>query len=110
MKFGQMDRRITLQRATLATNAYGERVETWGTLATVWAQVQYKEGSGKEAVQSDQLFSSQPVHFIIRYSTDVSSIRPSDRVSYNGDTYQIEGIQEIGRAEGLRIVTTLRGE
>lgn len=110
MKFGQMDRRITLQRATLATNAYGERVETWGTLATVWAQIQYKEGSGKEAVQSDQLFSSQPVHFIIRYSTDVSSIRPSDRVSYNGDTYQIEGIQEIGRAEGLRIVTTLRGE
>ena len=110
MKFGQMDRRITLQRATLATNAYGERVETWGTLATVWAQVQYKEGSGKEAVQSDQLFSSQPVHFIIRYSTDVSSIRPSDRVSYNGDTYQIEGIQEIGRAEGLRIFTTLRGE
>lgn len=110
MKFGQMDRRITLQRATLATNAYGERVETWGTLATVWAQIQYKEGSGKEAVQSDQLFSSQPVHFIIRYSTDVSSIRPSDRVSYNGDTYQIEGIQEIGRSEGLRIVTTLRGE
>lgn len=110
MKFGQMDRRITLQRATLATNAYGERVETWGTLATVWAQIQYKEGSGKEAVQSDQLFSSQPVHFIIRYSTDVSSIRPSDRVSYNGDTYQIEGIQEIGRAEGLRIVTTLRSE
>ena len=110
MKFGQMDRRIVLQRATLATNAYGERVETWGTLATVWAQIQYKEGSGKEAVQSDQLFSSQPVHFIIRYSTDVSSIRPSDRVSYNGDTYQIEGIQEIGRAEGLRIVTTLRGE
>lgn len=110
MKFGQMDRRITLQRATLATNAYGERVETWGTLATVWAQIQYKEGSGKEAVQSDQVFSSQPVHFIIRYSTDVSSIRPSDRVSYKGDTYQIEGIQEIGRAEGLRIVTTLRGE
>jgi SPP1 family predicted phage head-tail adaptor len=110
MKFGQMDRRITLQRAALATNAYGERVETWGTLATVWAQIQYKEGSGKEAVQSDQLFSSQPVHFIIRYSTDVSSIRPSDRVSYNGDTYQIEGIQEIGRAEGLRIVTTLRSE
>jgi len=110
MKFGQMDRRIVLQRATLATNAYGERVETWGTLATVWAQIQYKEGSGKEAVQSDQLFSSQPVHFIIRYSTDVSGIRPSDRVSYNGDTYQIEGIQEIGRAEGLRIVTTLRGE
>ena len=72
--------------------------------------MQYKEGSGREAVQSDQIYSSQPVHFIIRYSSDVSAIRPSDRVSYNGDIYQIEGIQEIGRQEGFRIVTTLRGE
>jgi len=105
-----MDRRITLQRATLAANAYGERAETWGTLATVWAEIQYKEGSGREAVQSDQLYSRQPVHFIIRYSSDVASIRPSDRVAYNSDNYQIEAIQEIGRREGLRIVTTLRGE
>ena len=105
-----MDRRIGIQRATLTANAYGERAETWATLATVWAEIQYKEGSGREAVQSDQLYSSQPVHFIIRYSSDVSDIRPSDRVSYNGDTYQIEGIQEIGRREGFRIVTTLRGE
>jgi len=105
-----MDRRITLQRATLAANAYGERAETWSTLATVWAEIQYKEGSGREAVQSDQLYSRQPVHFIIRYSSDVSSVRPSDRVSYKGDIYEIEGVQEIGRAEGLRIVTSLRGE
>ena len=110
MRFGTMDRRITIKRATLSANAYGERAETWGTLATVWAEVQYKEGSGREAVQSDQLYSSQPVHFIIRYSSDVSGIRPSDRVSYNGDTYQIEGVQEIGRQEGFRIVTSLRGE
>jgi SPP1 family predicted phage head-tail adaptor len=72
-----MDRRITLQRATLAANAYGERAETWSTLATVWAEMQYKEGSGREAVQSDQLYSRQPVHFIIRYSSDVSSVRPA---------------------------------
>ena len=110
MRFGTMDRRITIQRATLSANAYGERAETWDTLAAIWAEVQYKEGSGREAVQSDQIYSSQPVHFIIRYSSDVSDIRPSDRVRYDGLTYQIEGIQEIGRQEGLRIVTTLRGE
>jgi SPP1 family predicted phage head-tail adaptor len=109
MRFGTMDRRITIQRATLSANAYGERAETWGTLATVWAEVQYKVGGG-ESLQSDQVFSEQRVHFIIRYSSDVSSVKPSDRVSYNGSSYQIEGVQEIGRGEGLRIVTTLRGE
>lgn len=104
-----MDRRIGIQRATLTANAYGERAETWATLATVWAEVQYKVGGG-ESVQSDQVFSEQRVHFIIRYSSDVSDIRPSDRIKYNGNNYQIEGVQEIGRGEGLRIVTTLRGE
>jgi len=37
-------------------------------------------------------------------------VKPSDRVSYNGNIYQIEGVQEIGRQEGFRIVTSLRGE
>jgi len=104
-----MDRRIAIQRATLTVNAYGERAESWVTIATVWAEIQYKT-SGTESIQSDQIFSEQRLNFIIRYSSDVSDLKPSDRVSYNSDTYQIEAIQEIGRQEGLRIVTTLRGE
>lgn len=110
MRFGSMDRRIAIQRATLTVNAYGERAESWATIATVWAEVQYKEGSGSESIQSDQVMSKQPIHFIVRYSSDVSDLKPSDRVSYKSNVYQIEGIQEIGRQEGLRIVTTLRGE
>ena len=104
-----MDRRITIQRATLSANPYGERAETWGTLATVWAQVQYRVGGG-ESLQSDQVFSEQRVNFIVRYSSDVSSVKPSDRINYNSDIYEIERVQEIGRNEGFRIITTLRGE
>ena len=104
-----MDSRVAIQRATLTVNSYGERAESWATIATVWAEVQYKVGGG-ESLQSDQVFSEQRVHFIIRYSSDVSDLKPSDRVSYKSNVYQIEGIQEIGRQEGLRIVTTLRGE
>ncbi len=104
-----MDRRISVERATLVTNAYGERVETWAALANVWADVSYKAG-GSESIQSEQVFSEQRVNFTIRYSNAVSSLRTSDRVTYAGEIYQIEGVQEIGRNEGLRIVTTLRGE
>tara|TARA_R110000850_G_scaffold266393_1_gene396696 strand:- start:107 stop:439 length:333 start_codon:yes stop_codon:yes gene_type:complete len=110
MIFGRMDRRIVIQRATLTTNNYGERAEAWGTLATVWADVLYKLGSGSESIQSEQILSKQPINFTIRYSQAVSGVRPSDRISYNGDIYQIEAVQEIGRNEGLRVVTTLRGE
>ena len=51
-----MDRRIAIQRATLTVNAYGERAESWATIATVWAEIQYKT-SGTESIQSDQIFS-----------------------------------------------------
>ena len=110
MRFGKMDRRIVIERATLTTNTYGERAESWGTLATVWAEISYKFGSGTESIQSDQILTKQPVSFIIRYSTTTSGVIPTDRVNYDGNYYQIEALQEIGRAEGLRIVTTLRGE
>ena len=109
MKIGKLDRRITIERATLTLNDYGERAETWTTLATVWAEVNYR-GSGSESIQSDQVYAVQPVHFILRYSSTVSDVRPSDRVSYNGQLYQIEAVQEIGREEGLRLVTTSTGE
>jgi len=108
MKFGRMDARITIQRATVVTNDYGERVPTWATLATVWADIIWREGSGAERIASDQILSKQPVHFLIRYSTTVSSVSAKDRVSYGGKSYEIETIQEIGRNDGLRLTCTLR--
>lgn len=108
MKFGRMDSRILIERATLTTNAYGERAMSWSTLATVWADVIFREGSGTEVVQSLQLLSKQPVHFIIRYSTTVAGVTPKDRVTYNSKVYNIEAIQEIGRNEGLRLTCTIR--
>lgn len=108
MKFGRMDSRILIERATLTTNAYGERTQAWTTLATVWADVIFREGSGNEQVQSLQLMSKQPVHFIIRYSTTVAGVTPKDRVTYNSKEYNIEAIQEIGRNEGLRLTCTIR--
>jgi len=110
MKIGKLDRRITIQRATLTVNDYGERAETWTTLATVWAEVNFRPGSGSETIESDQVFAVQRVRFVIRYSSTVSDLKPSDRVSYNGQLYQIEAVQEIGREEGLRLVTTSTGE
>ena len=108
MKFGRMDARITIQRATVVTNDYGESVPTWATLATVWADVIWREGSGAERIASDQILSKQPVHFLIRYSTTVSSVSAKDRVAYGGKSYEIETIQEIGRNDGLRLTCTLR--
>lgn len=108
MKFGRMDSRITIQRATTTTDLYGQRVESWGTLATVWADVIYREGSGNESIASEQVFSKQPVHFVIRYGSTWADVNPKDRVSYNSKAYNIEAVQEIGRNDGLRLTCTIR--
>jgi SPP1 family predicted phage head-tail adaptor len=108
MKFGRMDSRIAIERTTTTTNAYGERTNTWGTLATVWADVIYRDGSGSETIQSAQVLSKQPVHFLIRYSTTVADVSPKDRVSYNSKLYNIEAVQEVGRNDGLRLTCTIR--
>ena len=33
-----MDRLVELQRRSLTRNAYGEQVESWTTIASVWAE------------------------------------------------------------------------
>jgi SPP1 family predicted phage head-tail adaptor len=106
MNIGNMDRRIALQSASLSTNNYGEREQTWSTYATVWAQLKYRTGS--EKVQDDQVSSTEGATFNIRYSTDTSAAKASDRVVYNGENYEILHIQELGRREGLSLVCELR--
>jgi len=106
MNIGHMDRRIQLQSATLTTNGYGERTESWATYATVWAAIVYKGGS--EKVSGDQVSSTNKVEFRIRYSTDVSGCVASDRVLYNSQYYQVLAVEEIGRREGLTLICELR--
>jgi head-tail adaptor len=74
----------------------------------VWADVIYRDGSGGESVQSAQIMSKQPVHFVIRYGSGWADVNPKDRVSYNSKLYNIEAVQEIGRNEGLRLTCTIR--
>ena len=106
MRFGRADRRIALQSSTLATNAYGQRVATWATYATVWAQLTYT--GGDEKLQSDQVSSTVKTQFKIRYSSDTSSVKPSDRVVYNGNNYEVLYVQEVGRSEALNLICELR--
>jgi len=101
MRIGQSDRRITVQRYTTSTNAYGERIQTWSTLITVWAELM-KTGEGMtEKITGDQDMPVQRLRFKIRSSSDSRGIKADDRVLYNSKYYNIQGIEEIGRNDQL---------
>lgn len=97
---GQLDRRITLQTFSEATDSFGQEVKTYSTLTSVWANV--KEKIGSEGEDGDMLAATKKVEFIIRYRTDVNE---QMRISYNSNTYKIQAIQNAdARKAFLKLV------
>lgn len=104
---GKLDRRIKIERYTVAQNSLGEEIETWGELDTVWSAV--KPISDGERIEAQQVNAQITTRFIIRYSSDVSDINPKDRIEYpvsSGTYYDIFGVKELGRREGFEITAT----
>jgi len=108
MLAGRLDRRIAIQRASFSTNALNEKVATWPTVATVWASAM--PVSDGERLRTGETISDRMMRFQIRYSAAVADVDPRDRVLFDGRVYDISGVKEIGRREGLEITATARGE
>lgn len=108
MAAGNLDRRVRLERATRAANAFNELVETWATLATVWAE--YEPLRDAERYAAGQVGATATARFRIRYSSTVADLGPLDRLVYDGRTYDIHAVKEIGRREGLEITAAARTE
>lgn len=109
MRIGSSDRRITIERYTTSTNTYGERVQTWSTLLTVWAELM-KTGEGMtERITANQDMPIQRIRFKIRSSSDSRGIKADDRVLYNSNYYIIQGIEEVGRKDQLVLLCQISG-
>ena len=106
MNIGGLDRRITIQEQSTTVNDYGERAITWGTYAIVWASLERVRGAS-EKNSGEQVVSVQQVVFNIRNSSQVNELSGAHRVSYGGNIYEVLGVQEVGRNEQLRVVTSL---
>lgn len=99
----QLDRRITIQRATTAPDEFNEPVQTWADLATIWAA--RRDVSDGEKFAAGQVGSSLQSRFIIRHSSVSKTITPVDRLAYDGAVWNIMGIKETqdGRRRFLEI-------
>ena len=97
---GRLDRRVKLLRATVTYNAMNEPVETFTHVATVFANVNYMRDL--EKYDSDAVRAEKMAKFVIRWRTDINE---KDRVEYDGKTYKIRGVTEMGRREMLELLT-----
>jgi SPP1 family predicted phage head-tail adaptor len=101
---GRLDRRIEIQAAAENTSDYGGIELEFTTHRTQWARVEYSTASERfEAAAQTEI---QTVVFTVRYITP--EVQTPHRIVYEGNTYDIIGVQEVGRRQFQRITATLR--
>src|SRR3546814_21196794 len=61
MRTSDMDRRVTLQRFTTTQDEYGEEIQTWTDVATVFAEV--RQQGGKEYLAAATTLAERRVVF-----------------------------------------------
>jgi len=98
---GQLDRRITIQSFTTSTDDFGEVIQSFTTLANVWAKVEEKSGS--EGEDGNQLVATRKVEFFIRYRSDINE---QMRIVYEGQTHKIEAILNADSRKAFQKIVT----
>lgn len=105
---GDLDNRITIERAVETRDAFNSVTKTWTSVATVWASKE--DIRDAERVASQEVGAEITTRFQIRYSSEVAGVDPKHRVICAGRTYDIVAVKEIGRREGIEITAAARAE
>lgn len=97
MRISRLQQRITVQRRSSTLDAYGQEINSWTNIATVWAEV--KPISGREKLRSNAMVvEAQLTHEVtVRYSALFTPPTSADawRILYGSRTFNIEASMNI---------------
>ncbi len=83
----KMRKRVSVQTATEATNAYGERTLTWATTSTRWAAIEPLRGSEPESAEG--LKGETTYRIRMRW---FSGLTAANRLLYGARVFEIESL------------------
>jgi SPP1 family predicted phage head-tail adaptor len=105
---GKLDRRITILRVVSeVSDGVGGKIQTWGDLTTVWAEVRPISDGERWRAQELQVAAVATDRFRIRWGVGVTVL---DRIRFDGREFEISGVKELGRRVGQEITATARAE
>lgn len=126
MQAGRLDRLITIQRNASTAGEDGQPVESWSVVGTARRPASMRPVRGDERFTAPQYVASEQVEFRVRYADTVAELTPLDRIVYPAFTsaesdspptdietrriYDVLAVHEIGRREGLQIITARRAD
>lgn len=109
MRAGRLNTRVGILRKTRATNTFGEEIETWNTIATVWAEIVPLRGAERFAAM--QTVAQIETKVRIRYR---KGLTPLDRLYFWEKQHDIVDVvnlcQGVGWSRTTEIYTKARGE
>tara|TARA_B100001123_G_C14594295_1_gene743279 strand:- start:165 stop:494 length:330 start_codon:yes stop_codon:yes gene_type:complete len=91
----RLNRRVTLEQPVRSSDGAGGASISWSLLATVWAEVRSRGGSGAESLLTGALVDDHRIEVTIRYRRDVTAAM---RVVIAGETYQIQSVENVDAA------------
>lgn len=106
--YGDLDIRIAIERAVADRNALNEKILTWSTFRTVWAN--RRDVSGSEGYRAREVGAEITTRFRVRWSASMATVTPSDRVQYDGRVYEITAVRDVERREWREIDTVARSD
>jgi SPP1 family predicted phage head-tail adaptor len=102
MDIGKLDKRVTLQRRSSTLDAYGQEVNSWTDIATVWANVKPVGGREKASMATIDVMLTH--RLTIRYNVNFMPPTTVDawRIVYTTKTgariFDIKAAQDIDEA------------
>ena len=108
MRAGRLRHRVTIQGLTTTPNSYGEPVETWTNLATVWGEVTPLISQTREvfAQASEQRVARQTMNVRLRYRADITPA--TSRVVWGSHVLEVEAVFDPdGRRAKLDLICYL---
>jgi len=108
---GERDRAVTIQQLTESSGTSGFPVESWTTLATpVW--MRRDDLRGNERFDAGQLSSPFDTRWEMPYREDMDpelvDVAKTRRLLYKNRAYDIVNGSQIGRRDGIELMTLAR--
>lgn len=104
MRAGSLDSVILIQRPVTTIDEYGTPAESWELVAKMRAAVLQYSLEDREGQRGST--SETEITFRTRY---LAVVNLDHRVQYDGDSYTIKSIRELGRARGLDLTCARAG-
>jgi SPP1 family predicted phage head-tail adaptor len=99
IRSGKLDRIITIERAAETIDDAGTPSLAWATVATLRAEI-VNQSVAEFIRDSAGAESGNTIIFRTHY---LAGVTVSDRVSYDGQAFDIQETRELGRRRGLEI-------